>query len=338
MAVDIHRIAEETGYSTSTVSKALNGYSDIAESTREKILSAARELGYEANSSARSLRTKKIEKIGLIIITKQSMQDYIGEYYFNVMKSVAFATGEYGYNLLLYAYKGDQLEKVRQVCRSREIGGLILTGGGDTDSLLSYCGSARMPIVLLNRQVSRPGIISVCSDNEQGGYEMTSHLIAGGRRRIAYIGSADDYETTRGRLEGYRRALNEHGIPFDRSMIRYTDSSHEKILSAARELIGPSDYPDAVFTFNDRYALKVMSYIKSLGLDVPGDIALGGFDDIRSDLIASPTLSTVRQPLQELGQRAVEAIIEHIQKDSHETVEITLPIELVERDSTKRKE
>jgi len=337
MSVSIKDIAKYTGLSASTVSKALNDYKDIPDTTKAKVMKAAMELGYHASSSARSLRLRRTEKIGLMISTQLSMTNITGEYYFEAIRGVAFASEKRDYNVILYTTIGDNLEKARKICSTREIDGLIITGGGNTESLVDICNQYEIPVVVLNRRMKRKDLRLVCSDNVSGGYKAVSHLAEIGRKRIAFIGRSDDRETTEDRYEGYRTALADHSLSLDESLVRYSDYRQEHIAEAVEDLLGASGRPDAVFAFNDRIAIEVLAACKRKNLSVPGDIALAGYDNIRSSLVTSPPLTTVTQNLFSIGEKSVELLIDAIAKKETEETQIILPVDLVVRESTVTK-
>lgn len=318
------------------MSKALNNYNDIPKATKEKVLKAASELAYHPRSAARSLRLKRTEKIGLMISTQLSMTNITGEYYFEAIRGVAFASEKKDYNIILYTTIGDNLEKVKKICSTKEIDGLIITGGGNTESLVDICNQFEIPVVVLNRRMKNKEITTVSSDNISGGYKAVSHLIELGRKRISYIGRSDDKETTEDRFEGYRKALSENLIKIDTNLIKYTNFEQENILNVINSLLSAPQRPDAFFAFNDRIAIEILSQCKKMNISVPEDVAIVGYDNIRSSLVTNPPLTTLTQNLLELGEKSVEMLIEAISKKDFVRREIIIPVDLVIRESTKK--
>ncbi len=203
MATNIRGIAKHLGLSVSTVSKALNGYEGVSETTRERIIQVARKYNYYPSRAARSLRRNKTEKIGLVLYTQTPLSNRSSEYYFEVIRGAATASESKGYNLVLYLTVGNQLDRLMNVCRSHEVDSLILMlGTGDLNSPVNLLVKEKIPFIVLNKHPHHAKVAYIVSDHEKGAKDAVEHLIKLGHQRIAYLGREDDPETTGDRFAG----------------------------------------------------------------------------------------------------------------------------------------
>lgn len=337
MATDIRGIAKHLGLSVSTVSKALNGYDSVSETTRKRIMQVARKYNYYPSRAARSLRSNKTEKVGLVLYTHTPLSNRSSEYYFEVIRGAAAAAESKGYNLVLYLTVGNQLDRLMNVCRSREVDSLILMlGTGNMDEPVNLLIKEKIPFIVLNKHPRHLNVAYIVSDHEQGAKEAVEHLIKLGHQRIAYLGREDDPETSSDRLAGYRQALLDHGIPIDESLIASASSQPMSAYRAMKQLLQQPVRPTAVFAYSDAWAIEALHAISESGLGVPNDISLIGFDDLRTASAAIPPLTTVRQHLTELGKQAIEALLQQVEDNPRFAIQRTIPVELIERQSTAR--
>ncbi|MBI5301060.1 MAG: LacI family DNA-binding transcriptional regulator [Chloroflexi bacterium] len=335
MATDIRGIAKHLGLSVSTVSKALNGYDSVSETTRKRIIQVAHKYNYYPSRAARSLRSNKTEKIGLVLYTHTPLSNRSSEYYFEVIRGAATAAESQGYNLILYLTVGNQLDRLMNVCRSHEVDCLILMlGTGDLDSPVNLLKKEKIPFIVLNKHPKHANVAYVVSDHVKGAYDAVEHLIKLGHQRIAYIGREDDPETSGDRFAGYCQALQGHGIPLDNSLVAYGSSQAMSASRAMKELLERSLHPTGVFTYSDGMAIEALHAISECGLVVPNDISLIGFDDLRASSVALPPLTTVRQHLTELGRQAIEALLQQLEDKPQLPIQRTIPVELIVRQST----
>jgi LacI family transcriptional regulator len=335
MATDIRGIAKHLGLSVSTVSKALNGYDSVSETTRKRIMQVARKYNYYPSRAARSLRSNKTEKVGLVLYTHTPLSNRSSEYYFEVIRGAATAAESKGYNLVLYLTVGSQLDRLMNVCRSREVDSLILMlGTGNMDEPVNLLIKEKIPFIVLNKHPKHLNVAYIVSDHEQGAKDAVEHLIKLGHQQIAYLGREDDPETNGDRLAGYRRALGDHGFQIDESLIASASSQPMGAYRAMKQLLERPIHPTAVFAYSDAWAVEALHAISDSGLDVPGDISLIGFDDLRTASAAIPPLTTVRQHLDELGKQAIETLLQQVEDNPRFAIQRTIPVELVERQST----
>ena len=331
--LNINDLAKMAGVSRTTISRVLNNKSDVDDKTREKVLKIIDEVGYVANSVARNLRQKRTNKIGLLLYAYVSGVHVPGmhiasEYYFEIIRGVTSEAETEDYNIILYSslYSEGTLDKLNKICRSGEVDGLILVGTGQMKPLIDVLKSSHMPFLVANRIVSDPDVSFVGPDDEEGAYKATQHLLELDHKRIVYLGRPDDEETNKNRFEGYKRALNDANIPYDEELIvpaSYEWGSGER---AVRLLMQKENPPSAVFAFNDLLAIETAHACGEMGLKIPQDLAIIGFDDIHSTAVMQPPLSTIHQPLFEIGSEAMKILFTLIQNENIKPIQTIVPL------------
>jgi len=241
MPVTIHDIAQHLGIAVSTVSKALNDYSDVSEATQKRVQTAAREMGYHPSAAAQSLRRRKTKKIGLVL---NYPIGFIGEYLSRVMIGVALAAEKEGYHVVLYTPIADPLDQLTRICRAREVDGLLLLWGDLTAENLTLVDEYEVPFVV--------------GDNKGGALELTRHLLSLGHRRIGFTSWATERTTNLDRLAGYKQALAEIEIPYDDDLVVPITREPENRYAAMNKLLDLANPPTAVFAFHDYVAIQAL--------------------------------------------------------------------------------
>jgi LacI family transcriptional regulator len=308
-------ISRATGYSITTVSRALGGYDDVNDETRQRILQEAHQQGYEPHSQARALQKQRTHTIGLVM---SSDGPHFPDPFFNeFISGIGTITSLTDYDLLLATSPtpADELETYRRVVAGRRVDGLIVLRTRYEDARISYLSKAEMPFVMFGRTASDVGHTYVDVDGIAGQAALTEHFIALGHRHIAYISPTTDLMFARYRQEGFRQAMAAHSLPIDERMIVEADLTEAGGRTAALHLLQTA-HPTAIMTGNDLVALGVMGAIHSCGLAVGTDVAVGGFDDIPSAEHVRPSLTTVRQPIYEIGRQVTQMLFALI--DGHE--------------------
>lgn len=331
--VTIQRISRELGLSVSTVSKALNGYDDVSAATRDLVLMKANELGYHPSAVARNLRKGTTDKIGLII---NHGLNYISEYLAEIVAGVAYTAEENGKNVILYTETVKQPGGLLKICRAREVDGALLVWANPDRATLTLLDEEQMPYVLLGRRTDFESTSYVAPDNAAGAYALTRHLIEQGNARIAFMTRPLHGPTNQDRFDGYRRAIHEAGLAFDPALVVETALEPDSGYHAMNRLLDLTHIPSAVIAFNDLLAVDALRAAKERGLIVPGDVAIAGFDGLQSSLTTEPQITTVQQPLREMGQRSVHMLLERVADPSLFPDRLTFPTRLVIRPSTLR--
>jgi DNA-binding LacI/PurR family transcriptional regulator len=331
MSITIQDIAQKLGVSVSTVSKALNNYSDVSQETRIRIQDAAREMGYYPSVAAQSLRSRQTNRIGLVVNYPVAT---VGDYLAELIIGAAKAAEQESFNIILYTTVADQFDRLARICRGREVDGLLLLWVKQIVKSAALMQSENVPFVIVARRVSEQKLPFVVADNYGGALALTRHLISLGHRRIAFTPQPELRETNQDRFAGYRQALEEAGIPYEDRLVIPIPVESQIRYQAIMQLFDMPAPPSAIFAFNDNVAIEALRFATNRGLRVPDDVAIAGFDGMYSSLITTPSLTTVRQPVQEIGQRAVELLVQNMSARTSTPQQVILPTELVLRQST----
>lgn len=321
-------VARAAGVSVATVSKVVNGRDGISAATFEKVLTAVDELGYETSLGARSLRSHKTNVLGVLVAEFEPFST-------ELLKGVSEAIGATDYELLAYS-GGHRGRAVGWERRSLgRLAGSLIDGAIIVTPTVVDAGSG-IPVVAVDPHTGPVGVPTIDSDNLAGAVLATTHLIELGHRRIALLGGRPDLESARLREQGFRQAMATAGLPVDESLVVVGGYRPETTEGPARQLLGRDDRPTAVFATNDLSAIRTMEVVVELGLVVPDDLSVIGFDNVPESALASPPLTTISQPLHEMGATALETLVRLLEGRGPEPTHVRLPTSLVERASCRR--
>lgn len=331
--ITIKDVAQLAGVSIATVSKVLNNHPHVSRIATERVLDAVRKLDYRPNTMARSLKKNHAPTIGLLT------DDLEGVFTMSLMRGVEEAAREQGYSVFLCNSYGDPRieEEHLETLLAHQVAGVILMSGyrvHERGGPVRPLGT--VPTVFLYQYTHALPISSVIPDDVQGCQLGTQHLIGCGKQRIAMISGPLDYEAVHQRLNGYRAALKEAGLPFDAGLVRYGEWHEQSGYELAHELMRLPMPPDALFCTSDRIAIGALEALKELKLAIPHEVAILGFDDRPPSAYQRPPLSTVALPFREMGVLACELLGEMIANgDGPEKPAIhRVPCHLVAREST----
>jgi LacI family transcriptional regulator len=324
-------IAKLAGVSRATVSRVVNDHPNVSVTKREHVQQIIDETGYQPNLAARSLVSQRTKLLGLVI--PRSVHGFFTDPYFpRLVEGITQACNQYGYTLSLSLFysEEDEQEFFPRLTRKGLLDGIIVqaTGLGERFSDIS---NWNVPFVFAGRPVGIMSASYVDVDNKAGAYNAVIHLTQLGYRKIATITGA--LSTTAGldRLEGYRQALSDRGIGVNENLIAEGDFTEMGAYYATRNLI--EHQPEAIFCASDTMAIGVMKVLQEVGLRVPDDVALVGFDDLLPATLSGPQLTTVRQPVGRFGFQAVETLLDIIENGSQPPRRIIFDTELVIRES-----
>ncbi len=326
--VTIGDVASEAGVSIATVSRVVNGHYGVAPETLTRVQAVIEELGYESSLVARSLRSRRTNVIGIVVA---DVEPFSAE----LLKGASRAIRGTGYELIVYSGGGHIGDDVGWENRyiSRLSGtltdGTILV----TPTVVDVRSSA--PVVAVDPHAGSTGFPTVDSHNLEGAVAATEYLIALGHRRIGFLAGRPDLESARLREEGFRTALERAGIPVEPNLVRVGGYTRESADEPARRLLEMLDPPTAVFAANDLSAIQVMEVARSLGMAVPDDLSIVGFDNIPESALTDPPLTTIDQSIQQMGFEAAKLLICLIDQPTTDPVHLTLPTELVVRQSCR---
>lgn len=329
----IYDISKITGYSPTTVSKALNDYTDISKKTKKIILEKAKELGYIPNAHARTLITKKSWSIGVLFDEKLDIG--IKHPFFSaILETFKKSIESRGYDLLFISKDmGGKKISYLDHCKIRGIDGIIIISSDFNNKEIEELIDSNIPCVLIDIENDKAS--TIYSDNSQGCHLAIEYLHSLGHKKIAHIyGSLDTYAGDI-RKKGYITALNKLGIQNnDEYMVDGGYFSFDGGYKAMKKLLELDDLPTAVFVSGDFMAIGAINAIKEKGLGVPEDISIIGYDDIDLCKYITPKLTTIRQNTELIGENAADVLINAIDKKSGRS-SVIIPVELVVRDSCK---
>ncbi len=328
--VGIAEIAVLAGVSKPTVSRALAGHPDVNPETERKVLQAAEQIGYIPSRSAQALRTGRFHSLGMAIPMDTE------SWAFDFQAGVAHEVGQRGYSLMLQPLANARtIERdfVTRTLRAMPIDGLILFM---TDGLLPYADELKnmgLPVVAFDDRGAIRDIPTVTTTNEIGAHDAVTHLIEGGRRRIALICGPLNCAYARERMAGYQRALSEHGLDIDPALILTEETVEPSVAEMIAGLLAEGTAFDAIFACHDGLAIDALTTLRRAGISVPEAVAVVGFDDIPSASATYPSLTTIRQPFYEMGARAVRMLFHAF--DGGGAIESSvLPTTLIIRESS----
>ncbi len=332
--VTIKDIAKKLGISTSTVSRALTGHSDVNPKTKEAVLELAQQLDYQPNSIALSLRKKQTHIIGVII------PETVNRFFSKAIGGIQDEASRHGYNIMVcQSNESQQIEHNNiQTLLNSLVDGIIISVSRETASERPFQKiiDKGVPLVFFDRIVDSLETPKVLSDNYEAAYNATKHLIEMGCKRIARISGPTNLHNSRWRLKGYQDALINHNIPVDEDLIIFSSYTATNVKEYTNHLLDLPNPPDGVFAINDQGALEMMHTIKSRGLKIPNDICVIGFNNDYFTAFTEPSLSTIEIPAFELGRIAAELLIKEVKLDNPISEKRIVPSKLILRESTRR--
>lgn len=336
--VTIKDVAKEAGVSTATVSYVMNNLDKIKPDTRERVLEAIKKLNYTPSSTARSLAKKEARQIALIVpFEDKSKRSILTEnpFFQEFISGIQYKCSETGYNANILGIDNEQ--RFSKLINSGDLSGVIVLGyiGENNYRLLS---KLNIPAILLDQERNEDCFINLRADDEKGGFLGGEYLVNSGHTKIGF--AAGNFWTTpiyQYRFNGFRKALSLHNIDFDPSLIYQDEISYDDGYKIASKIKDNLDKMTALFCASDILALGIIKGLHSLGINVPEDISIMGFDDIKHSKFFIPGLTTINQDIFSKGEKAVQIIIDRAtsnEKLHNET--IVCDVSLVERESVKK--
>lgn len=329
--VTILDIAAQLSISKSTVSRALRGQTDIHPGTRQAVLDAATQLDYQPNLLAHSLAKSQTNTVGILV------PEFVSSFFPKVIISAQQVLAQSGYNVVI-CQSGESYEtevtNARTLLANR-VDGLLVSHSKETRNFehLRTFQRKGIPVVFFNRVCEDMDVPTVTVDDHRGAFMAVEHLIQKGYRRIAHLAGPDSLLNSRHRLNGYRDALQQYGIAPDSELIIAHDLTLEKVNIYVNHLLNLPQPPDALFAMNDPAAIEALKVCRSRGIRVPDDLAIVGFSNDPVSELVEPGLTTVAQPMSDIGSEAARLLLAMLQ--GNERVErIVLPTQLIVRGSS----
>lgn len=324
-------VAQLAGVSQSAVSRVFTPGASVSQKMAARVREAAVTLGYRPNVLARSLITGRSRIIGLVVAYLEN------QYYPDALERLSNALQERGYHILVFmaSQTAGNVDDVLEEILDYQVDGIVTASVAMSSGLAARCEDAGVPVVLFNRSQDDARLSAVTSDNVAGGRRVAEFLMRGGHQRIAHIAGWEGASTQRDREAGFVTGLAEGGkLLHSRAS---GDFDHDRAGEAARTLFAdPKDRPDAVFVSNDHMAFAVMDVLRGeLGLSVPGDVSVIGYDDVPLSAWAAYDLTTVRQPSNRMVEETVSILMSHIEQGDRETRRVAIDGPLVLRGSAR---
>jgi LacI family transcriptional regulator len=332
-ALTIEEIAELAEVSRSTVSRVLNNHPSVRPLVRERVLQVMQQHHYAPRAAARSLASSRTNVIGLLI-PRSAAFIFADPFFPIVIQGISEACSSRGYFLMLAMLTAETEQGFYdRILRGRHFDGLIVASSDIDDPILPLLMRDHAPLVLVGSHPYLQNLAWVDVDNREGAHKAVTHLIELGHRRIATIAGPSQMAAGIERRNGYKQALLEAGIPITPELMVTGDFSQEGGYLAMQHVLALPQRPGAIFVASDTMAIGALRAIHEAGVAVPEEIAIVGFDDLPSSVFANPPLTTIHQPIAELGVAAVKLLIDQFERPEAVTHHVSLPTQLIIRSS-----
>lgn len=327
----IRDVAAAAGVSYQTVSRVINDRPDVADETRRRVWQVIEELGYQPSAIARGLVSKRTYTLGLITA------DFSDYFFTQVIVGAEIEARKHGYFFMLCSTERNPEDEPTylRLLTERQVDGILFARPSteQDDRHIVTLLHQGVPLVTTAYHVPGERLTVVDVDNVDGSFQATQCLIDGGHRRIGMITGPPAWKSVKDRSQGYRLALQKAGIAFDESFVEQGDWWHESGYQAMRRLLARVPDITALFVQNDRMAIGAIRALREAGRRIPDDVAIVGYDDTPEAAYCHPPLTTIRQPMQQVGEVATRLLIESIDEPEVENKEVLLETELVRRGS-----
>ena len=328
---NIRDVAKRAGVAPITVSRVINNSGYVSQETRERVEAAITELQYVPNSLARSLRFKQTKTIALVLT------DITNPFWTTVARGVEDAASQRGFNVILCNTDESEAKQTDylRVLLQKQVDGVLLVPARSTGNPVELIQKQDAAVVVLDRRVPYSHVDVVRADSEQGACQLVRLLLDLGHKRIAVLTGPQSVSTAVDRVAGYRRALNEAGLDYDKSLVFYGEFIESSGYEMTQQALAVAPRPTAIFAANNFIAIGVIHALRDAGLQTPADMALVTFDDLPAPFIIDPFFTVVAQPSYEMGRQATELLLARLSgEESAAFKEIILPTKLVVRRSS----
>lgn len=309
--VTIRDVAQQSGVSVTTVSRVLNNRLDVSEETSQRVMSVVQDLGYASSLAARGMRSRQTNVIGLII------PEVASHYCQEILRGVNGAIALLDKNLIIYTSGVLERENIALHERSS----VALLNGSIADGVIVVTPTANhfstdAPLVIIDPNNDDPLHPAIIATNREGALAAVDYLIKLGHRRIGHISGRQELISSKQRLQGYKEALSAAGLPVDEDLIEIGDFSTPTAVPCARKLLSLPDRPTAIFAANDMTAIAVYQVAAELGLRIPEDLSVVGFDNLRESAFIEPPLTTIDQSVEKMGAMAMDILVKLVEGQS----------------------
>lgn len=332
MSITIYDVAREANVSMATVSRVVNGNPNVKPTTRKKVLETIERLGYRPNAVARGLASKKTTTVGAII------PDISSTFFSELTRGIEDIATMYKYNIILSNSDQNKTKELHLIntMLEKQVDGIVYMGGEITEEHINQFKTSRVPVVLAATSDKEKTLPSVNIDYEQATYEATTHLIETNQEQPALLTGGEHIQNNGLKYNGYVRALRDANIELNEQLIIENESSYNGGMEGVTELLEERAIsPKAILVTTDEMGVGVIHGIQDKGLQVPDDIEVFGFNNTRIAMMVRPTLTTVVQPMYDLGAVAMRLLTKYMNKEEVDDHTVILPHRIIERNSTK---
>jgi LacI family transcriptional regulator len=332
-------VAKLAGVSEATVSRVLNGIGPMKESTRERVMEAAKQLNYELNAIASSFARGKSGNLGVVLPHLPKVHLFSTYYFSEILSGIGDAVNSKGYGLLLLFRDPESIYDYVSLFRTQRIDACIVLGASTIEFELAginRLAEENLPFCVIDQRFDNPLVNIVGADHEQGSYEAVKHLVTRGYRSIGFLNGSPQYSNSSDRMTGYLKALLEAGIELDESIVYEGNYSRKSGIQAASHVYSDLGRLDAIFVGNDRMAIGLMQELREKGCQLPQDLPIVAYDDSDAASFTEPTLTTVKVPFYEMGRLAAERMLNRLtsKEVTSSVIRDTLQTELIIRKSS----
>jgi len=334
VTVTIYDVAREAGVSMATVSRVVNNNPNVKPQTRKKVYEAIERLGYRPNAVARGLASKKTTTVGVVI------PDISNSIFAEVARGIEEIANMYHYNIILSNADKKKEKEIRVIntLLEKQVDGLLFMGGVITPEHMEAFNTSNVPVVLCGTSDENQSIPSVNINHEQAAYDAVKLLIENGHKRIAMIsGPLQDPANGYARYHGCKRALEEHGLSLPEELVRLGNYRYESGIEATNYFLALAEKPTAIFAATDEMAIGAIHTIQDHGLRVPEDISVISIDNIRMASMVRPQLTTIAQPMYDIGAVSMRMLTKLMNKEQVEQTQFILPHEIIRRNSVAQR-
>ncbi|MFS0821527.1 LacI family DNA-binding transcriptional regulator [Bacillus sp. 1P02SD] len=328
MKVTIYDVAEKANVSIATVSKVINNRGKIGSETKEKVVRAMEELNYHPSAVASALTGKRTNTIGLLI------PDISNPFFSEIARHIENRAHQVGLSVIMCStdYNIDKETKYIELLRRKQVDGLILSSGFRSDDILQELIDNKLPVAMIAQHNPSMAVHMVSIDDYKGGYLATNHLLSLGHRNIGIIG--ENVRSSNLRIYGYRDAFQDNGLVVNEENIVRTDGSVANGYTIATQMMNWSERPTAIFAINDLLAVGTFQAARELQLRIPEDLSIVSFDNTILARTTVPSLTSIAQPVEEMGAKIVDLLLEEIEEHKENKEQILFVPELIVRGST----
>ncbi|GAA0291458.1 LacI family transcriptional regulator [Gracilibacillus halotolerans] len=331
MTVTIYDVAREANVSMATVSRVVNGNPNVKPATRKKVLNTIERLGYRPNAVARGLASKRTTTVGVII------PDISSIFFSELARGIDDIATMYKYNIILSNSDQNKEKELRLINNmfEKQVDGLIYMGAGITEEHVQQFKTSSVPVALAATIDPTDAIPSVNIDYEKAAYEATTLLIENGTNHPIYVSEEGDSPVNSKKLDGFKQAVVDANQELNEDYIIHTKLNYKSGEEAAKKIVEMGNYPKAIFAASDELALGIIHGLQDHGVDVPNDVEVVGFDNTRLATMVRPTLTTVVQPMYDIGAVAMRLLTKFMNKETVDDQNVILPHQIMRRNSTK---